>query len=40
MIQRAHYGRPVNAVRPKVVTESIFTEEDFRKFEEEYKYMK
>ncbi|XP_075151555.1 uncharacterized protein LOC142225637 isoform X2 [Haematobia irritans] len=36
IVQRAHKGRYVNKVIPKVEQESIFTEEDFRKFEEEY----
>ncbi|XP_013109630.1 active regulator of SIRT1-like [Stomoxys calcitrans] len=36
IVQRAHKGRYVDKIIPKVEQESIFTEEDFRKFEEEY----
>lgn len=36
IVQRAHKGRYVKKIIPKVQQESIFTEEDFRKFEEEY----
>ncbi|XP_065357387.1 active regulator of SIRT1-like [Calliphora vicina] len=36
IVQRAHKGRYVEKIIPKVKQESIFTEEDFRKFEEEY----
>ncbi|XP_073822017.1 uncharacterized protein [Musca autumnalis] len=36
IVQRAHKGRYVKKIIPKVEQESIFTEEDFRKFEEEY----
>ncbi|XP_005178054.1 active regulator of SIRT1 [Musca domestica] len=36
IVQRAHKGRYVKKIIPKVKQESIFTEEDFRKFEEEY----
>ncbi|KAM7351579.1 uncharacterized protein ACRADG_004371 [Cochliomyia hominivorax] len=36
IVQRAHKGRYVEKVIPDVEQESIFTEEDFRKFEEEY----
>lgn len=36
IVQRAHKGRYVEKIIPEVKQESIFTEEDFRKFEEEY----
>ena len=36
IVQRAHKGRYIEKVIPKVEQESIFTEEDFRQFEEEY----
>uniref|UniRef100_A0A1A9W5D4 Uncharacterized protein n=1 Tax=Glossina brevipalpis TaxID=37001 RepID=A0A1A9W5D4_9MUSC len=36
IVQRAHEGRYVGKIPPKVEQESIFTEEDFRAFEKEY----
>ncbi|KAI8119395.1 hypothetical protein FF38_09928 [Lucilia cuprina] len=36
IVQRAHKGRYIEKIIPEVEQESIFTEEDFRKFEEEY----
>uniref|UniRef100_A0A1B0FG88 Uncharacterized protein n=1 Tax=Glossina morsitans morsitans TaxID=37546 RepID=A0A1B0FG88_GLOMM len=36
IVRRAHKGRYVEKTLPKIEQESIFTEEDFRAFEEEY----